>query len=144
MRLRTDSGHIAGFKRVHELVGCDCDPEMAAGRQNAAGISHVAHDPAYADIPAAQLGDAWRITSTSGELTGYALTCPNESCDQGVHFWTHAYDCSPETREHSSCWTWTGAPEDGTLSAQPSLWVVQDRGGCGWHGFLTDGEMRSV
>jgi hypothetical protein len=35
-----------------------------------------------------------------------------------------------------SCWTWTGSPEAGDLSATPSLAVV---GECGFHGFLRGG-----
>jgi hypothetical protein len=104
VRLRTDSGHVAGWKRVHELLGCSCSPEILA-----------------------------ESAKPSGER--------NEACPSGVHFWTHGHDCGDRSREHVSCWTWTGSPDDGTLSAQPSLWVVPDLGGCGWHGFLTNGEM---
>lgn len=143
MRLRTDSAHVAGWKRVHELLGCDCTPEVLAESAKPAGsrvgIAHVVHEPEHAGVEGAQPGDVWRITDRPGNLLGYALACPNEACDQGVHFWTHARDCERESC--AGCWAWSGSPEDGTLSATPSLWVAH---GCGWHGFLTAGEMRSV
>lgn len=42
------------------------------------------------------------------------------------------------------CWKWTGTIADGTLSGTPSLFSPTDLGGCGWHGYLTAGEMVSV
>jgi hypothetical protein len=49
----------------------------------------------------------------------------------------------------TSCWTWSGDPADGTLAAQPSLMIMTEIDGkpthsCGWHGFLTNGQMASV
>jgi len=90
-------------------------------------------------VPPAEPGDVWRFGGA------YALTCPNEACDQGVHAWDHAWDCRPNARKCSgTCWNWSGSPEDGTLTAQPSLHVLAEKGGCGWHGWLRNGEMVSV
>lgn len=90
-------------------------------------------------VPPAQPGDVWRLRA------GYALTCPNERCDQGVHYWDHAWDCPLRQDANAPpCWTWTGSPEEGTLTASPSLHVLAEKGGCGWHGWLRDGEMVSV
>lgn len=78
-----------------------------------------------------------------GPLAGYAICCPG--CG-AVHHWTTASNCGslkPQsaTCDHSgksSCWTWTGSPQEGTLSASPSLHAS---GSCGWHGWLKDGEL---
>ena len=132
MRLRTDSFHIAGWKRAHALRGCDCGPDQ----------KHVAHKPKEYPDPPAEPGDVWVLRNRNGEVTGYGLTCPNETCEQGVHPWDHAYDC-PRRGEADAppCWSWSGSIEDGTLTATPSLHVLVERGGCGWHGFLRNGEM---
>lgn len=72
----------------------------------------------------------------------YALTCPNAACEQGVHLWDHAYNCPVRTDPDARpCWSWTGSADDSTLSASPSLHVMAELGGCGWHGWLRDGEM---
>lgn len=145
MRVRTDSWYVAGWKRA-ALVG---------GRDDVA--EDILNDP----IPAAELGDVWVIRfdgdstqSHDGKpddwpIVGYAMTCPIESCEQGVHDWTWAHNCGqklPEggsrcahMRDRTSCWTWTGSAEDGTLSATPSLHSPTDLGGCGFHGYLTNG-----
>lgn len=131
MRLRADSFHIAGWKRAHDLRGCRDD-----------GDSHVAHDPRYSAIDPAEPGDAWALRNRNGDVTGYALTCPNEACDQGVHPWDHAFDCPVRAADDAPpCWTWTGDVESGTLTATPSLHVLKESGGCGWHGWIRNGEM---
>jgi uncharacterized protein DUF6527 len=141
VKLRTDSFHIAGWKRAHALRGCDCPP----GQKN-----HVAHKPRKYREPAAELGDVWKLHNRNGGLVGYALTCPLERCDQGVHAWDHAYNCAQRTDPDAPpCWTWTGSVEDGTLTASPSLMVMTEIDGrpletCGWHGWLRDGVMSSA
>jgi hypothetical protein len=148
VNVRRDSFHIAGWKRAHQLRGCECSPEMIAASQlprferSEGTVSHIAHDPEYFDIPAAQEGDVWRLTSAAGNLRGYALACPEQSCELGAHGWDHARDCADRgNAEAPSCWNWTGTPEDGTLTASPSLHCVKEWGGCGWHGWLQNGVM---
>jgi hypothetical protein len=133
MRLRTDSGFIAGWKFGHDRVGCRCGPDL----------NHVAHMPECADIPPAEPGDVWRLVTQAGDLLGYTLVCPNPECSAGVHAWTHAGNCEHRDHPaHASCWTWTGSPEDGTLTASPSLQVIASSAGdCAWHGWLRNGEM---
>lgn len=134
MRLRDDSVHIAGWKRAHALLGCHCGPEM----------NHVAHDPDLAGVEAAQPGDVWELRNKNGGLTGYGLTCPNEQCESGAHAWDHARDCPLRAAPDAPpCWAWTGSAEEGTLTASPSLHVVKEWGGCGWHGFLRNGQMEA-
>lgn len=97
----------------------------------------------------AQQGDVWRIHWHSGPLAGYAITCPK--CKQ-VHQWTTALNCREAGCPHngvSSCWKWTGSPEEGTLTASPSLhcvteWKGNPTGGCGWHGHLSNGQMVGI
>lgn len=149
MRLRADDFRIAGWKRVHDLHSCTHTPEEISASEApavAGGTRHVAHMPDHALIEAAQPGDVWRVIGPEDQLLGYALTCPRAECDQGVHDWTHAYDCGywPD-REckagpgRTSCWEWTGSPEAGDLTASPSLHCVAERGGCGFHGWLKNG-----
>lgn len=103
----------------------------------------------------ARPGDTWRSRwaltieqkargLTEGPIAGYAICCP--VC-LDVHAWTSATNCAQMIPgkpycAHSgtgSCWNWTGSAEDHFLSASPSLWSVPDKGGCGFHGFLTNG-----
>lgn len=132
VRLRTDSGFIAIWKFGHDRVGCNCGPDL----------NHVAHVADYADVPPAELGDAWRLNSSDGVI-GYVLVCPNPSCRAGGHAWTRASNCDHTGHpEHASCWTWTGSAEAGTLTASPSLQVIGLKpGDCEWHGWLRDGQM---
>jgi hypothetical protein len=120
---------------------------------------HNADDPELLNHPIAQPGDTWRVQWSGGPMAGYAICCPG--CKQ-VHHWCTANNCARDIpwtvvgsdgQEYSgmkcqhegvgSCWNWSGSAEDGTLTATPSLHCTKDLGGCGWHGFLTNGEMRS-
>jgi hypothetical protein len=131
MRLRADSLHIAGWKRSAALGARIPDPH-----------DDVYMNADYAGIPPAEPGDVWILHNRNGEVVGYGLTCPNEACEQGAHPWDHARDCPVRTAPDAPpCWTWTGSIEDGSLTASPSLHVVKEWGGCGWHGWLRNGEM---
>jgi hypothetical protein len=144
IRFRSDSWHIAELKSRGIEYSYD-----------RTGVSREA----WVATPEAQPGDCWRVRWHSpdgqGAIAGYALCCPG--CRQ-VHPWTTATNCAGRyetsyagqngqlhksmTCPHSgtgSCWQWTGSAEDGTLTAMPSLWAS---GACGWHGWLTNGEMR--
>lgn len=141
MRLRTDSAIIAGWMRAHEIKGCVKEP-----------CDHIAHDPKYNTVAPAQPGDVWRMYAMVGDEAprqripiGYYLTCPEPGCDQGGHSWTHAYDCKGygHCSIGDSCWTWTGSPEEGTLTASPSLFSPKPFG-CGWHGYLRNGVMEGI
>jgi len=112
-----------------------------------------------ADGGEAAPGDVWEISINPDNdrqhscvphegwtVVGYTLWCPNEACPFGTHEWTHAHDCKPYDgvpckNGGPSCWTWTGSPLDGTLTASPSLYSPRDIGGCGWHGHLNAGEL---
>lgn len=156
MRLRGDSWWDAGTKRAI-LIGARPDPRQQDRKKWDPLYLRLLNDPAFEP---AQPGDVWRIRWVEGDprrqtyrhdapddwpIGGYALWCPNEACDYGVHVWDHAMDCPAPfgacKYNRTSCWEWSGTPEDGTLTAHPSLWV---KGGCGWHGFLRSGEMQSV
>lgn len=133
MRLRHDSPHIAGWRRarIHKAT------------KPATADDHWTETEDERAVPSAKEGDVWALA----DRTGYWLTCPRENCDQGVHLWHHGVDCPTHgvtTPEHPSCWTWTGSPEDGTLTANPSLQVLttangQPTHGCGFHGWLKNG-----
>lgn len=145
IRFRTDSAHTA-------------DDAARLAR----GVETTYYDPPELEgIEPARPGDTWRVRwkatieqeaqgISEGPIAGYAICCPK--CLQ-VHFWTTALNCASlrplpgggSVCDHSgvgSCWAWTGSAEDGTLTASPSLHSVAEKGGCGWHGFLTNGELR--
>lgn len=157
MRLRTDSAHIAGWKRAHALNGCPNTARVlepgSAGVEDRCVCS--SQKPENASVPPAELDDVWIIYrkqsfDSPAFMAGYALTCPAHRCMQGMHYWDHAYNCERKfDPDHFSCWTWTGTPEEGTLTANPSLMVAtqidgQPTGACGWHGFLRQGVMEPV
>jgi len=140
MRLRRDNWHTAGQRRARDLGALDTS---SWDREWAMRLFQV---------PAALVGDVWRVAvhDDDGRCHGFVLTCPVVSCDQGVHAWHHGSKC-PARRSRSnpcalgdrpgmdSCWTWTGSAEAGTLTATPSLHSPLADGGCGFHGFLTNG-----
>ncbi len=93
-----------------------------------------------------------------GPIAGYAICCPK--CLH-VHHWDTAANCpktvpyaftAPDGQQYSgavcahssvgSCWNWSGSAESNLLTAQPSLYCVEALGGCGWHGFLTNGVLK--
>lgn len=162
LRHRTDSWWEAGQKRRVEL-GARPDPRLEPRGWDPAFLA-LLDDPSF---QRAYEGDVWIIRggwqTSDGQagfymsyderrqdwpIIGYGLTCPNEWCDAGVHLWTHASDCpaflgrSCKNGGPHSCWTWSGDISSGTLTANPSLFANYDA--CGWHGFLVQGQMRSV
>lgn len=109
------------------------------------------------ETPPAEPGDVWRVRwyrqnrqNNEGPVAGYDICCPR--C-RHVHAWTTAHNCGSRrslpdgggfTCDHmgkSSCWTWTGSAEEGTLTASPSLHASAEHGGCGWHGWLQNGDL---
>lgn len=155
MRVRVDRWWEAGRKRA-VLLGAIPNPLDDASS---------AWDPAWLDFlrtpgGEAEPGDVWVLRSAPGEsgrswaedevtagwpIIGYGLTCPETKCEDGIHLWDHATGCparfasGPCKNGGPSCWTWTGQPEDDTLTGQPSLFMPTP--GCGWHGYLRDGVM---
>jgi|SRR5579872_2914802 len=133
IRFRSDSWWIADGKAV--------------GKSRPDWVSAESWDA----VPKAEPGDTWRVTwykedtggnPIEGPFAGYDICCPG--CKR-VHPWTTATNCLPKPCPHEgkgSCWRWSGSAEDGTLTAQPSLLSERSKGGCGWHGFLTNGVMR--
>lgn len=156
IRFRTDGiteaelhrDHLAG-KPVHA-----CDSDYCRDHRDE---RCPYHREAWEAVPPAAPGDTWRLTfhpgidapeGTEGPLAGYAICCPG--CGD-LHYWSSAANCATrrETaggfvtcdhqQQRTSCWTWTGNAEDGTLSAYASLHASR---ACGWHGWLTDGVLR--
>jgi hypothetical protein len=142
IRARTGSPHYA---------------ELAANLDKAREVYGDRHDifTLITQTEPAKPGDTWRLTwsERGGNLAGYAICCPK--CKQ-VHYWAQANNCTADVRngvckharatdggELGSCWQWTGTAEDGTLTAQPSLFA-SGVGECGYHGWLSDGVLTEV
>jgi len=158
MRVRTDSWHNAGRKRA-VLLGAVPNPLNDPDRSWSPDWRRFMVAPGNEAVP----GDCWVVrqnpddgtergwgASTLGwPVVGYGLVCPLESCTEGVHVWDHASDCPGRfgsepckyDNGQAGCWTWTGTPEDDTLTGSPSLHCMAERGGCGWHGWLRNGQM---
>lgn len=152
MRFRVDGWHYADIK--------------AAGIPYAQYLRTEEEKHFWETTPRAEPGDVWRIfwyhrspggPQVDDRLAGYAIGCPG--CHR-VHAWTTANNCGAKIRRtyidlegkevpyescvhngFSSCWTWTGSAEEGTLSASPSLLVTQSD--CHWHGWLRNGSLLS-
>jgi len=131
MHFRTDGSHWADLK-AQNLEWWDL------------GLTDSKEREGFRRTPIALPGDTWRLSwyrlEGKGPCAGYAICCP--LCRK-VHYWTTARNCKPCPHEgNSSCWTWSGSAETNRLTASPSLYCVKELGGCGWHGFLTDGVLR--
>ena len=149
MRLREDDAWIAGRKRAVEL-GAIPDPRKDTETKWWDEYLAALDDP---NFESAKEGDVWvsrwwRPDDEVGPIAGYTLTCPDPACEDGVHSWTQAGNCGGRVDGRcphynvGSCWEWTGSPEDGTLTASPSLYATGAK--CRWHGFLRNGVMSSV
>lgn len=141
IRFRTDGWHFADLK---------AKGTTAATMRNEYGYNE--HDVArFEALPPAEPGDCWRVRwhkeEGDGPIAGYAICCP--LC-KNIHAWTTASNCASRlpggSCQHSgngSCWNWTGSAEDGTLTASPSLYCQESLGGCGWHGWLQNGDLHT-
>lgn len=74
-------------------------------------------------------GDIWRV---------HWYTAPGEPQPGPMAGYSICYTTCPHSGK-GSCWSWSGSAEEGTLTAQPSLYCRADLSGCGYHGFLTNG-----
>lgn len=74
---------------------------------------------------------------------GVLFTCPCGRCDAQhdcyVPF-TNPLDGGPAVNDGHATWTRTGDTFE-TLTVTPSILRSTNRGGCGWHGFITAGEV---
>lgn len=66
--------------------------------------------------------------------------CGTPECAIAVHF-ANPLDGGPPISDHH--WMREGDTFE-TLTLRPSIFKNPAKGGCGWHGFLTNGEMVSV
>jgi hypothetical protein len=164
MNFRTDGSHYADMK-AHGWT-FDGDGEKAYGKCFTDEKDREEARASWEAVPPAQPGDVWRLVwggvGNEDKLAGYSICCPG--CGH-VHAWVRASNCHDgeieivdkysdadgiheykykqcvHQREHRSCWTWTGSPEDGTLTGAPSLLVQQDD--CKWHGFIQNGDIHT-
>jgi hypothetical protein len=156
MRFRTDGNHLADLKAAGESF------EQHFPRDSFVDDSqYELWKQGWENTPKTEPGDVWRIfyhhevdgVQVDDQIAGYAICCI--ACGR-VHVWTSARNCNQKVpmpwgescvhREaHTSCWTWTGSAEAGTLTAAPSLQVLKEHclWGCGWHGFIQNGDIHT-
>lgn len=90
------------------------------------------------------------ITDNTGkpvpERTGIGVSfdCPCGKCGYLCFVpFQNPIDGGPPTITSYPLWTRTGDDFD-TLTLTPSILRATERGGCGWHGFITNGEVSTV
>lgn len=76
---------------------------------------------------------------------GLSFDCPCGCGTRGYIDFENPLDGGPphDTRPSLPRWQRTGETLE-TLTLTPSILRSQERGGCGWHGFITNGEVRTV
>lgn len=74
---------------------------------------------------------------------GVMFTCPCGKCDD-MHdcyvSFTNPIDGGAPVNDGHATWQRTGDTFD-TLTLTPSILRNPEKGGCGWHGFITNGEV---
>ena len=74
---------------------------------------------------------------------GVLLDCPC-GCDRQLYVpFTNPIDGGPPVNDGHATWQRTGETFE-ALTTTPSILRSKEKGGCGWHGFITNGEIVSV
>lgn len=74
---------------------------------------------------------------------GVLLDCPC-GCDRQLYVpFANPLDGGPSVNDGHATWQRTGETFE-TLTLTPSILRMKEKGGCGWHGFITDGQVTSV
>lgn len=79
------------------------------------------------------------------EGVGILMDCPCGQCDEFHQLYVpfdNPLDGGPPLEPGHPRWHRTGDTFE-TLTLTPSILRSRDKGGCGWHGFITNGEVRS-
>ncbi len=75
---------------------------------------------------------------------GLSFDCPCGCEQRGYVSFTNPLDGGDSHRDlGEQTWRRTGETFD-TLTLTPSILRSEKRGGCNWHGFITEGEVKSV
>jgi len=73
---------------------------------------------------------------------GVLLDCPC-GCDRQLYVpFANPIDGGPPVNDGHASWQRTGDTFE-TLTLTPSILRMKEKGGCGWHGFITNGEVTS-
>lgn len=77
---------------------------------------------------------------------GLMCRCPCGGCDPDTNWlfveFANPLDGGPPLDAVTPKWQRTGHTFE-TLTLTPSILRSREKGGCGWHGFITDGEVRT-
>lgn len=74
------------------------------------------------------------------EGIGIELACPC-GCDRGLFVaFRNPLDGGPPLHDERHLWERTGDTFD-AMTLRPSILRAKEKGGCGWHGFITAGEV---
>lgn len=76
---------------------------------------------------------------------GLLCTCPCGQCDEYRELYVpfaNPLDGGPSLESGHPRWERTGDTFE-TLTLRPSILRSKEKGGCGWHGYITNGEVTS-
>lgn len=72
---------------------------------------------------------------------GLVMDCPCGQCGSRCYVdFANPLDGGSPIQPNDHVWERTGETFD-TLTLRPSILRARDKGGCGWHGFVTNGEV---
>ncbi len=73
---------------------------------------------------------------------GMLFDCPCGKCGPGMVEFSNPLDGGAPLTTSSPKWKRTGDTFE-TLTLHPSVHMVKEKGGCGWHGWIKNGEVTS-
>jgi hypothetical protein len=100
-------------------------------------------NPSFVGYGGEGISDKDGNTVPRREGVGLHFDCPC-GCDQPCFvYFSNPLDGGATVNGAGPAWTRTGTDFE-TLTLAPSILRSKERGGCGWHGWITDGEVRSA
>jgi hypothetical protein len=96
--------------------------------------------PEWMGAGGAGISNADGTPATERHGVGVLLDCPC-GCDRQLYVpFANPVDGGPPVNDGHASWLRTGETFD-TLTTTPSILRMKEKGGCGWHGFITNGEI---
>jgi hypothetical protein len=98
-------------------------------------------DPGWMDAGGAGIMDRDGRPAPPRHGIGLSFTCPCCGAWRYVPF-SNPLDGGPPHQPDHALWHRTGETFE-TLTLTPSVLSAVEKGGCGWHGFITNGEVHT-